>query len=298
MNNNRISLSVIITILLFLLWQLTSLVLSSILILVIAFYVTIALAPVVDAAQKAGLSRLVAVLMIYASLAAILAPISIIVSPMAAQQIQQLIDKTPVYLETLRSLLSDMILRFGMDDTAVTELINQLIGVVEKSNHAASSSKQYSLNSRVLSTLFPLLLSAYMVFDYKQLLENIIELFPTPWKNIVSHFVPSNLFNNSTGEIIRETTMGLSILITVITFGLKLLGLSEFALGLGVIAGFGYLFPFFGSLLGAVPALIVAISQGGLTFVWVLLLFIIVRNLGVHLITTYLLNPLRIYLSD
>ena len=70
---------------------------------------------------------------------------------------------------------------------------------------------------------------------------------------------------------------------------MRILGLSEFALALGVIAGFTNLIPFVGPVLGAIPALIVAIPQGGLTFLWVLLLFIIIQNLE-----TYLLDPLLV----
>ena len=86
------------------------------------------------------------------------------------------------------------------------------------------------------------------------------------------------------GRIVVSGILGI-----VITVSLKFLGLSELALGLGVIAGFTNLIPFFGPVLGAIPALIVAVSQGGLTFVWVLLLFVIVQNLE-----TYLLDPLLV----
>jgi predicted PurR-regulated permease PerM len=71
--------------------------------------------------------------------------------------------------------------------------------------------------------------------------------------------------------------------------GLRFLGLSEFALALGVIAGFTNLIPFVGPVLGAIPALIVAIPQSGLTFLWVLLLFVIIQN-----VETYVLDPLLV----
>ena len=71
--------------------------------------------------------------------------------------------------------------------------------------------------------------------------------------------------------------------------GLRILGLSEFALALGVIAAFTNLIPFIGPVLGAIPALIVAVSQGGFTFLWVLLLFVIIQNLE-----TYVLDPLLV----
>jgi predicted PurR-regulated permease PerM len=91
------------------------------------------------------------------------------------------------------------------------------------------------------------------------------------------------------GGYIQGRVLVSGILGIAITFGLTVLGLSEFALGLGTIAGFTNLIPFFGPVLGAIPALIVAIAQGGLTFFWVLLLFAIIQN-----VETYVLDPLLV----
>ncbi len=91
------------------------------------------------------------------------------------------------------------------------------------------------------------------------------------------------------GGYIQGRVLVSAILGVAITIGLGILGLSEFAVGLGVIAGFTNLIPFFGPVLGAVPALIVAIGQGGLTFFWVLLLFVIIQN-----VETYVLDPLLV----
>jgi predicted PurR-regulated permease PerM len=91
------------------------------------------------------------------------------------------------------------------------------------------------------------------------------------------------------GGYIQGRVLVSAILGVVITLGLRILGLSEFALALGVIAGFTNLIPFVGPVLGAVPALIVAIPQSGLTFLWVLLLFVLIQNLE-----TYVLDPLLV----
>ena len=43
------------------------------------------------------------------------------------------------------------------------------------------------------------------------------------------------------------------------------------------------------AILGAVPALVVAVSLGGWTFLWVLLLFVVIQN-----VETYVLDPLLV----
>ena len=299
MNNNRISLSVtnivllvILPLMLILLWQLRSL----IVVLMVAVVIAATLAPLVDTTQKLGVPRFLAVLLIYAGLIGTLTVFGIIIGPTVAEQIQRLIGKLPVYLEALRSLLSDLILRFGMDDTAAPDLINQILDVQGLISWAIRSSQQlvvrsYSVTRGIIGSVFgallALLLSAYMVSNSRQLLRDIINLFPAPWnQRLAAQIQP---VGKRMGGYIQGRILVSGILGVLISVSLRFLGLSELALGLGVIAGFTNLIPFFGPVLGAIPALIVAVSQGGLTFVWVLLLFTIVQNLE-----TYVLDPLLV----
>ncbi len=297
--NRRISISltnivllVTLPLLLILLWQLRSL----IVVLMIAIVIAATLAPIVNTTQKMGMPRFLAVLIVYAGLIATLTGFGLIVGPTVAEQIQRLIGKFPVYLEALRSLLSDLILRFGMNDTVAPNIINQLLDVQGLTSWAIRSSQQLVVRSysvtrgiigSVFSALLALLLSAYMISSSKQLLEDIINLFPEPWnQRLAAQIQP---VGKRMGGYIQGRILVSGILGVVITVSLKFLGLSELALGLGVIAGFTNLIPFFGPVLGAIPALIVATSQGGITFLSVLLLFVIVQN-----VETYVLDPLLV----
>lgn len=299
MNNNRISLSItniflliLLPLLLVLLWQLRSLIVA----LMVAVVIAATLAPIVNTTQKIGIPRFLAVLLVYAGLIATLTLFGLIVGPTVVEQIQSLIEKLPVYLQALRSLLSDLILRLGMDDTPAPDIINQLLDLQGLISWAIRSSQQLVVRSysvtrgiigSVLGALLALLLSAYMLSNSKQLLQDIINLFPAPWNQRLAEQIEP--VGKRMGGYIQGRIVVSSILGVVISVSLKFLGLSELALGLGVIAGFTNLIPFFGPVLGAIPALIVAVSQGGLTFVWVLLLFVIVQNLE-----TYLLDPLLV----
>ncbi|MEN9564963.1 MAG: hypothetical protein RLZZ69_159 [Cyanobacteriota bacterium] len=299
MNNRRISISItnlllLITLplLLILLWQLRSL----IVVLMISVVLAATLSPIVNMTQNVGVPRVLAVLLVYAGLIATLTGFGLIVGPTVVQQIEILIGKFPIYLEALQSLLAEFILRFGIDETGAPDIINQLLDVQGLTAWAIRSSQQlvvrsYSLTrgiiGGVLSALLALLLSAYMLSGSQQLLADIINLFPEPWnKRLAMQIDPvsSRMGGYIQGRILVSAILGL-----VISISLRFLGLSELALGLGVIAGFTNLIPFFGPILGAVPDLIVSTAQGGVTFIWVLLLFVIVQNLE-----TYVLDPLLV----
>jgi predicted PurR-regulated permease PerM len=139
----------------------------------------------------------------------------------------------------------------------------------------------------VLSLILALLLSGYMLSGSEKLIKGLVSLFPKPWDERLEAQVEP--VTKRMGGYIQGRVLVSAILGVAITIGLGILGLSEFAVGLGVIAGFTNLIPFFGPVLGAVPALIVAIGQGGLTFFWVLLLFVIIQN-----VETYVLDPLLV----
>ena len=288
----NIVLVVIVGLLLILLWQLRSL----IVVLMISVVIAATLAPTVNAAQKLGVPRWLAVLLVYLGLIAALTGFGLIVGPTVTEQIQRLIRKLPTYLETLRSLLEGLALRFGMTEPGTPSIVSQLLDIQGLTSWAIRSSQQLVIRSygvtrgiigSVFSLLLALLLSAYMLSASKQLLLDIINLFPEPWDHKLEAQVQP--VAKRMGGYIQGRIVVSSILGVVISISLSFLGLSELAVGLGVIAGFTNLIPFFGPVLGAIPALIVAISQGGLTVVWVLLLFVIIQNLE-----TYVLDPLLV----
>ena len=297
--NRRISLSltnivllVILPLLLILLWQLRSL----IVVLMIAVVIAATIAPIVNTTEKLGMPRFLAIILVYVGLISTLTGFGLIVGPTVVEQIQRLIGKFPAYLEAVRSLLADLVLRFGMNDTGAPDIINQMLDVQGLTAWGIRSSQQLVLRSYsftrglvggVFSALLALLLSAYMISNSKQLLGDIINLFPAPWNEKLAEQIQP--MGKRMGGYIQGRILVSGILGVVISVSLRFLGLSELALGLGVIAGFTNLIPFFGPVLGAVPALIVAVSQGGITFVWVLLLFAIVQNLE-----TYVLDPLLV----
>ncbi|MEL6438258.1 MAG: AI-2E family transporter [Cyanobacteria bacterium J06621_8] len=299
MNNRQISLSltnilllITLPLLLVLIWQLRSLVV----IIMISVVISATLAPIVNGAQKIGLPRFLAVLLVYAGLIATLTGFGLIVGPTVVEQIEILIGKFPSYLEGLRSLLENLISRFGLGETGALDIINQLLDVQGLTSWAFRSSQKLVVRSysvtrgiigSVFSALLALLLSAYMLSASRKLLSDLINLFPAPWNNRLSLQIEP--VAKRMGGYIQGRILVSSILAVVVSVGLRFLGLSELALGLGVIAGFTNLIPFFGPILGAIPALIVAVSQQGLTFVWVLLLFIIIQNLE-----TYVLDPLLV----
>lgn len=272
-----------------LLWQLRGLLLT----LAIAVVLAAAIAPIVDIAEKWRFPRWLAVISVYLALLAGLIGAGLIIGPTLATQIQNLIVRLPVFLENLWQLIERLAIKEGITDT---EAIRQFFDLQALTAWLIGSGQQllvrsYDLTTGILGGVFnlilALLLSGYMVAGRENLIKGLVSLFPYPWDERLAAQVEP--IAGRMGGYIQGRVFVSGILGIAITLGLGILGLSEFALALGVIAGFTNLIPFVGPILGAVPALIVAVSQGGWTFLWVLLLFVIVQNLE-----TYVLDPLLV----
>ncbi len=278
--------------LLVLLWQLRSLLLA----LMIALVVAATLAPIIDRAQKLRIPRWLAVIVVYLGLIGIVTGAGLLIGPTFVEQIERLIRRLPGYLEILRSLFENLAIRLGMTEPESVNQISQIFNTQALTAWAIRTSqllliRSYDVTRGILGGFFTvilaLLLSGYMLSGSQSLIQGLVNLFPQPWDERLAAQVDP--VTQRMGGYIQGRVVVSGILGIAITLSLGFLGLSEFAVGLGVIAGFTNLIPFLGPVLGAVPALIVAIAQGGLTFFWVLLLFVIIQN-----VETYVLDPLLV----
>lgn len=289
-----VNLAAVVTIgfLLVLMWQLRGLLVT----LMIAVVIAATLAPMIDSAEKLRIPRWLAVILTYLGLIGILSGAGLVIGPTVVQQIQRLIQRLPTFVEVLTSLVENLAMRLGITDLTSISPISELFDTQALTSWVIRTSQQllvrsYDVTRGILSGLFTLILalliSGYMLAGSKTLIQGLVNLFPYPWnERLEEQFMP---VSKRMGGYIQGRVLVSSILGIAISISLSILGLSEFAVGLGVIAGFTNLIPFVGPILGAIPALVVAITQGGLTFFWVLLLFAIIQN-----VETYVLDPLLV----
>ena len=280
------------SLLLVLLWQLKGL----LVVLMIAIVLASTLAPTIDTAQQSGIPRWLAVILVYLGLLILLTGVGLLIGPTVVEQIERLWRKLPGYLDVLESLAQEMVMRFGLTEPETLNQISQLFDTQALVAWAFRSSQQLLVRSYgvtrgilggVFSLILALLFSGYMLSGSEDLIKGIVSLFPHPWNERLAAQVKP--VSQRMGSYIQGRLLVSGILAVAISMGLIFLGISEFALSLGVIAGVTNLIPFFGPVLGAIPALIVAIAKGGWVFLWVLLLFVIIQN-----VETYVLDPLLV----
>ena len=279
--------------LIILLWQLKSLVV----ILMISAVLAATLAPIIDYGEtKLKLPRWLGVIFAYLLIIAIVTLTILIIGPTVITQIEKLLQKLPSYLEILSNLTESWIMSLGINEPEAFKIIEQWFDLQALVTWTVRYSQKLILSSldltkgvlgAVLNVLLSIIFSGYMLSGSQKLIGDFARLFPSPWDmRVAAQFAP---VSDRMGKYIQGRLLVSLILGIAVWIGLKFIGITEFAIGLGVIAGITNLIPFFGPVIGSIPALIVAVAQGGFTFGWVLLLFLIIQN-----IETYVLDPLLV----
>ncbi|WP_254564672.1 AI-2E family transporter [Oscillatoria sp. HE19RPO] len=296
MSPSRIKISLTTLLLIFtlgllviLLWQLRSLLIT----LMVSVVLAASISPVVNWAEKWHIPRWIATIITYLTLIGGLTGVVLLIGPTALDQIQRLIRQLPSYLETLRLIAEDLAAR--LIDTP-PEFVRQFFDTQSVTTWGIRSTQQLVLRSYgltrgllggVVTLILSIFISGYMVADSHSLIKSLVQLFPKPWdERLETQVMP---ISQRMGGYIRGRVLVSALLAVATSVGLSALGLGEFALGLGAIAGVTNLIPFLGPILGAIPALIVAVSQGGWLFLSVLILFVVIQN-----VETYVLDPLLV----
>ena len=273
-------------------WQLRGL----LLLVMISVVLACSISPVVSWAERYRIPRWLGALLTYLAIIGTLVGLILLAGPTVLDQIQLLIRQLPLLLRKAATQVETWALSFNDSRPDFTSQVFDQLDVQAIATWAVRSTRQVALRSLnvttgLLGTLFSLILaifiSGYMLADSDMLTKNFVRLLPKPWDQRVSQQLPE--IGDRIGSYIRGRLIVSATLALVTSVGLSFLGLKDFAIGLGAIAGVTNLVPFLGPILGAIPALVVAIPLGGWVFLWVIIFYAIIQN-----IETYILDPLLV----
>lgn len=273
-------------------WQLRGL----LLLVMISVVLACSIAPIVNWAEQYRVPRWLGALLTYLAIIGTLAGVVVLIGPTVLEQIQLLVRQLPLLLRKAATQVEAWVLILNDNRPDLTNQVFDQLDVQAIAAWAIRSTRQvalrsYNLTTDILGTLLSLVLavfiSGYMLADSRTLTTNFVRLIPAPWDQRVSDQLPE--IASRIGSYIRGRILVSGTLALITSIGLSFLGLKDFAVGLGAIAGVTNLIPFLGPILGAIPALLVAIPLGGWAVLWLIIFYAIIQN-----IETYLLDPLLV----
>src|SRR5687767_2660337 len=243
--------------------------------LFVAIVIGIAIRPLVEWLQRRGVARNTGIIIIYILIAAVVLGFLALTFPVIADQATQLSQNLPQYYSEIRGalvnsgnrLLQNIGLRLPPELTlflssmpvAEGELLNQVTQNVFFTNLVVRG---------ILSILAVFLLAYYWTQESSVIIRTLLRLAPLNRRHDIQEFF--YLAEAKIGGYVRGQAI-LCLLVGAAAFILyTLIGL-PYTLVLALIAGFMEMVPIVGPALGAVPALLAALSTDPDKVIWVLI---------------------------
>lgn len=240
-----------------LLWALGDVILPFIVGGAVAYF----LDPVADRLQRVGLSRLLATVVIFVAMIAVVILSLLVVIPLLIQQTNDLIQSAPDLFNQLRNWLTE---RFPhiMDDGSPLRQSLAAIGETIQSRGGALVEQMLSsaagvVNLLVFVVVVPVV-AFYMLLDWDRLVARIDELLPRDHAPVIRRLARE--IDRTLASFVRGQGTVCLILGTFYAVALMVVGL-QFGLVVGLLAGLLTFIPYVGALVGGLLSVGLALFQ-------------------------------------
>jgi sporulation integral membrane protein YtvI len=269
---------------------------AAVFIVLLPFFLAIIIAyilnPLVEFLENRRIPRFLGILLIYAIFFSIGTAFSLTTIPTLILELQKLAEKIPEYTMHIQRYLLHLqsdYQRINLPESVrlvLDQNIVELQGSLQEWVERATGSV-LGIFSHVFTILVIPLLVYYILRDMDGLKRSFVMLFPRRYRQWVAAM--GSEMDRTLGAYFRGMLL-ICFLVGLMTYlGLLILGL-DFALILGVIAGITNIIPYFGPLIGAVPAVLIALlSSPGMAFK-VIIVFVIVQQIESQVIAPQILG--------
>lgn len=259
---------------------------------IFAIALTYLLSPLVDYLSQHRLNRTAAIAVVYILLGAGAVLIGLYGLPALARELSVLAEAIPRYTDMVQSLFDE--LQFSYRRIHLPEFVRQVVDEnIRQGETLALESLRTTTNIMVglLSQAFSLIVAPIIAFYFLQdgggVARRIQTYAPREYREeILSLFQEIDLIlhNFILGRLFIAAVVG-----ALTTLGLALTGV-DLVLVLGLIAGLSDLIPYFGPVLGAIPAVLLAGTVSTKTMIYVILVFVIVQQIESNLLAPLILG--------
>ena len=275
----------------------------------VAIVIGTAIRPAVDWLHRRGISRPMGIIIIYILIAGLLTGFVAITFPLIADQVAEISRNLPNYYAEVRQALitsnsrllqnigwripSDISLLFSR--TIITPEGEQVIDQVAQTIFYTNL-----LVKGTLATLAVFLLAYYWTQESNLVMRALLKVFPAQRRKGIREFV--RLTETSLGGYIRGQGL-LCLAVGALAFVAYLLIGLPYTLVLAIFAGVLEMVPIFGPALGAIPALLVALSVAPGKAIWVVVATIVIQLLENAILVPRIMkntmgvNPIIVLLS-
>lgn len=248
----------------------------------VLFYITV---PIQTFLEKQKIPRWGSISIIFLALIGLLWVAVSIVGPPITEQVNNLIENTPMIVRETNNLFLELLRQAGDLPKWVEEEIKNLTDSISALTSQFGKWIVTFFQSVIQGTLILVLTPFFLFFmlkDHEKFLPSITKFFSGETKKWV-HKTFSDI-DDVLSLYIRGQILISSILAIMLFIGYYFIGLN-FALLLAVFAFFMNVIPFIGPWIAFIPALLIAFFQDPIMVVWVSLITLVAQQTDANLIT-------------
>lgn len=258
--------------------------------------------PVINFLERKGLNRTLAIILLFIVVVALLIWGIVVIIPQIREQIGSMMKSLPSYFDTIGNKANE-IFKDPTFKPFQQHLDNSLQKILESLTETAQNISRVTLQGlgSVVSTLATVMIALitapiilfFLLKDGKQLATYTLKFLPTKMRK-PTHRVMSEINSQLASYIRGQLTVAFSVAVMFI-IGFSLVGMN-YAITLGILAGFLNLIPYLGSFLAMVPVIFIAIVTGPVMLVKVIIVFTIEQTIEGRIVSPLVLgNQLKIH---
>jgi predicted PurR-regulated permease PerM len=219
--------------------------------------------PFITTLENKGFNRLLASVTVFVLFLFVLFLIFSFLVPSFLQQMKQLIDMVKVYLTPtqIRKVGTEVQRSIPLIKSGdLQEKITRYVSIqVEKSFDTFTSLLSEVLSVVAILVIVPFI-SFFMVKDNKKIIKGMLNIIPNKYFEL-SYYVIKKV-SLQLSRYVRAWIFDATFVGCVMGIGLYSIGINN-SLPLGVLAGLGHLIPYFGPVIGGIPAILISLIQYG-----------------------------------
>ncbi|SHE58052.1 AI-2E family transporter [Desulforamulus putei] len=259
---------------------------------ILAIILVYLLNPVVGRMEKRGSPRVAAILILYLGVIIVVTGLFMYGVPRMVNQLETLVESIPVYTDQVEGMVQNI--QQSFDNSTIPPGVHQIVD--ERIRWAEL--RLMGMVRQVMDLLLALLgnlfnfalapvLAFYMMKDLEHLKKWAISQVPGEWTTDVLYLAKQ--IDHVFASFIRGHLTVVLIVGVLTSIAFMLIGL-QFATMLGIIAGLAELIPYFGPLIGAIPAVAMALLQSKWLAVKVVIAVFVIQQLEGNIISPKILG--------
>lgn len=260
------------------------------------FFLSIILAyllnPLVSYLETKGFKRSLSILIVYASVLAGLFIVIFYGFPIVIKEITTFAETIPAITRQMQDIVKEFYISFQRIEIpeSIRQVINETIVSLEEtliSTIDAIAERMLGIFSGLVVFLIAPILAFYLLNDKKNICARFLSIFPAAWRREINQLwkeIDRVLMKFVRGHLLVALLVGL---LTII--GLSLINV-KFAILLGIIAGVFDLIPYFGPIIGVIPALFIALLDSKIKALYVIILMVVVQQIESNVLSPKILG--------